>query len=183
MICVLNCFSSNGIGWVLEKKNDLELKIVKYNPIRGSSYLALPSELVNIRHLLNIIKINESNSFLYGYTAAYHTKYGPVLESTSWRTITTAALYNSTNTTAHQAQGENELPMAIDKIDLFETFEHLNVKVFRYHKKQLLCLKIFKKRYDLAEDVILISDGQRYHYVLIYNLEKLIANVGGTKVD
>ena len=80
VICVLNCFSSNGSGWVLEKINNLELKIVKFNPIRGSSYLALPSELVNDRNLINIRNINDSNCFLYCYTAAYHMKYGPVLE-------------------------------------------------------------------------------------------------------
>ena len=71
MICVLNCFLSNGSGWVLGKISNLELKIVKFNPTRGSSYLALPSELVNNRHLLNI---NNSNCFLYCYTAAYHMK-------------------------------------------------------------------------------------------------------------
>ena len=182
-ICVLNCFSSNGSGWVLEKINNSELKIVKFNPIRGSSYLALSSELVNNRHLLNIRNINDSNCFLYCYTAAYHMKYGPVLESTSWRTITSPALYKRTNTTAHQAQSEYEMPMAIDKIDSFETFEQVNENVFRYHIKQLLPLRVSKKRYDLVLDVLLISDGQRYHYVLIKNLEKLIANIRGTKVD
>ena len=110
-------------------------------------------------------------------------KYGPVLESTAWRTITSPALYNRTNTTAHQAQGEYEMPMAIDKIESFETFEQVNVNVFPYHKKQLLPLRVSKKRYDLVLDVLLISDGQRYHYVLIKNLEKLIANIRGTKVD
>ena len=34
MICVLNCFSSNGSGWVLEKINNLELKNLTFNPIR-----------------------------------------------------------------------------------------------------------------------------------------------------
>ena len=133
MICVLNWFSSNGSGWVIEKINNLELKTVKFNPIRSSWYLALPSELFNNCYLLNILNINDSNCSLYSYTEAYHMKYGPVLESTSFRTITSPALYNITNTTAHQAQGEYEIPMA--KIDPLETSEHVNGNVFRYHKK------------------------------------------------
>ena len=123
----------------------LGTKIVKFNPIRGSSYLALPSELVNNRHLLNIRNINNSSCFLFCYTAAYHMKYGPVLESTSWRTITSPALYNRTNTTAHQAQGEYEMPMAIDKIDSFETFEQVNVNVFQYHKNSCCLLEYPRK--------------------------------------
>ena len=77
IICVLNCFSSIGSRWVLEKLNKLNINFVKFNPIRGSSHLALPSELVNNRHLLNIRNINDSNCFFYCYTAAYHMKYGP----------------------------------------------------------------------------------------------------------
>ena len=80
MICALNCFASNGSGWVLQKNINLELKVVKFNPIRGSSYLALPSELVNNRNLLNIRNINDSKCFLYCYTAAYPMKFGPTLE-------------------------------------------------------------------------------------------------------
>ena len=57
------------------------------------------------------------------------------------------------------------------------------MNAFRYHKKQLLPFRVSKKRYDLVLDVLLISDGQRYHYVLIKNQEKLIANIRGTKID
>ena len=78
--------------------------------------------------------------------ATYHMKYGPVLESTSWRTITSPALYNSTNTTSHQAQSENEMPMAIDKLDSFEKFEHVNVNVFRYLKKTTLASWIIHEK-------------------------------------
>ena len=73
-------------------------------------------------------------------------KFGPTLESNSWRLITSPALYNSTNVKAHQPQGEYEMPMVVDKIDSFETFEQVNVNVFRYFKKkQLLPLRVSKK--------------------------------------
>ena len=145
MICALICFASNESGWVLEKMINLQFKLVKFNPIRGSSYIALPSELKNNRNLLNIRKTKDSKFFLYCYTGAYYMKVGPTLESNSWRLITSSALYNSTNVSAHQPQGKYvEMLMPVDKIDSFETFEQVKVNVFRYHKKQLLPPRVSK---------------------------------------
>ena len=132
MICVLNCFASNGSGWVLEKIISLELKVVTFNPSRGSYYLALPSQLLNNRNLLNISNRDDSKYFPYCYTATYHMNFGPTQKSNSWRLITSPALYNSTNVSAHQPQGEFEMPMAVDNIDSFELFEQVNVNFLQY---------------------------------------------------
>ena len=151
MICVLICCASNESGWVLEKMINLQFKVVKFNPIRGSSYIALPSELKNNRILLNIRKIKDSKCFLYCYTAAYYMKVGPTLESNSWQLITSPALYNSTNVSAHQPQGKyGEMAMAVDKTESFETFEQVNVNVFRYHKKQLLPPRVSKEKIQIC---------------------------------
>ena len=72
---------------------------------------------------------------------------------------------------------------AVEKIDSFEKFEQVNVNVFRYHKKQLLLLRVSKKRYNFVIDLLLISDGQRFHYVLIKDLEKLVSNIRGIIVN
>ena len=59
-------------GWVLDKIMKLDIKIVKFSPIRASSYLALPRELANERSVLNIRNQNDEKCFFYCYTAAFH---------------------------------------------------------------------------------------------------------------
>ena len=72
MMIVLTTFASNGSGWVLEKVIKITVNFARYQPITGSSYIALPSKLQNCRGLLNIRNHEDANCFLYCYIAAYH---------------------------------------------------------------------------------------------------------------
>ena len=51
---------------------------------------------------------------------------------------------------------------------------------FRYNSNQLLSLRISSgKTFPFVLDLLLLSDGQTYHYVLIQNLLKLVAKING----
>ena len=51
---------------------------------------------------------------------------------------------------------------------------------FRYNSNQLLPLRISSgKTFPFVLDLLLLSDGQTYHYVLILNLLKLVAKING----
>ena len=45
LLAILFSFTAHGSGWVLDKKIQVEVKMASLTPARGSSYLALPSEL------------------------------------------------------------------------------------------------------------------------------------------
>ena len=51
---IINVFSTGGSGFVIEKIEHMDLNINKFKPIRGSSYIATPSDFINNHFLLNI---------------------------------------------------------------------------------------------------------------------------------
>ena len=57
---IISVWISEGSGWTVKSVNNLYLNIVKYNPIKGSSYIKLRIELKNSNKGLINIK-NEDN--------------------------------------------------------------------------------------------------------------------------
>ena len=74
IVNVVSMYASSGSGWINEKVEKLEIGFAKFNPIGGSTYIALPTELSAFKCLLNIRKFNDPNCFLYCFTAAYHLR-------------------------------------------------------------------------------------------------------------
>lgn len=134
MLCTLWSFTASGSGWTVDKITQLEIKISVFNPIKGSSYIAVPGELQDSRALLNIRNHNDHNCFLYCFTAAWHLKNGPLLyryQEDSWRRKTSPLTYASTNPLAHQATGNFEMPMGMKEIPKFEQLNNCKVNIFR----------------------------------------------------
>ena len=52
MLTVIYNFASHGSGWMLDKIKKVDIKVVKFSPIRASSYLVLAHELINERSIL-----------------------------------------------------------------------------------------------------------------------------------
>ena len=50
----IDSFTKNGSGFVLKAILNVDVRILKYNPMRASGYLRLPKKLRNSRHILNI---------------------------------------------------------------------------------------------------------------------------------
>ena len=133
MLSIVYNFDSHGSGWVLDKVKKLDIKIVKFSPIRASSYLALPRELANERSVLNIRNQNDEKCFFYCYTAAFHNKFGPKLlpDNAPWRQRTSPATYSAQNVNAVQPKGDFQMPMGISQISKFERINNVQVNVFR----------------------------------------------------
>ena len=79
MLSILFSFTCHGSGWMLKDINGLYVKLVSYVPIRGSSYLALPSDLQSMNCLLNIRNREDNNCFLFCYVAAWLLTYAQSL--------------------------------------------------------------------------------------------------------
>ena len=72
IVNVVSMYATSGSGWIIEKVEKLEIRFAKFNPIRGSTYIALPTELSALKCLINIRNFNDPNCFLYCFTVAYH---------------------------------------------------------------------------------------------------------------
>ena len=179
MLSSLFSFTSHGSGWMLKVIDGLYVTLVSYVPIRGSSYLALPSDLQSMNCLLNIRNREDNNCFLYCYVAAWHFTYAQSLyENVGWRMRTKPETYSTSNPMTHQPVGDFEMPMAFNQIPRFENLNKVQVNVFRYQKKDLIPLRISKRQeLPFILDLLLLSDGQAYHYVLIKDLKILVSNL------
>ena len=97
---------------MLKAINGLYVKLVSYVPIRGSSYLALPSDLQSMNCLLNIRNREDKNCFLYCSVAAWHFIYAQSLyENVGWRMRTNPETYSPSNPMTHQPVGDFEMPI------------------------------------------------------------------------
>ena len=181
MLTSLMSFTSHGSGWILQKIIGLNIRLVSHVPIRASSFIALPSSLQSMACLLNIRNRNDNNCFLYCYVAAWHFKFGPSLhDNVSWRLRTSPETYSRSNLLAHQPVGDFEMPMGFNQIPKFERFNNVQVNVFHYRKKTLIPVLISKNRDSrFVIDLLLLTDGQRHHYVLIKDLKVFVNNIRG----
>ena len=62
---------SEGSGWTMKRINSITLKIAKYSPIRGKSYIKTPQKLVGKHSIINI-QNEDTRCFLYCIVAALH---------------------------------------------------------------------------------------------------------------
>ena len=184
LLNTLFTFTASGSGWILEKIVDLDVKFATFSPIRGSSYLPTPPELDASHLLLNIRNRQDHNCFLYCFTAAWHLKHGPLLYVAGRDSLakrTSPDTYSRRNPLAHQAEGEFEMPMGFGQMLRFEKLNDCKINVFRYTENQLVPLRVTREKGDGLEiDLLLVDDGQEYHYILILDLLRLVSMVKGT---
>ena len=60
-----------GSGWRIESMDEFILKICRYTPMQGSSYIKLPKKIENTKSVINI-QNEDDKCFLYSILAALH---------------------------------------------------------------------------------------------------------------
>ena len=64
-------FNQNGSGWIYNKLAHIQVNVIKYKPIKGSTYFPLPSFISNKKSCINV-KNNDDKCFLWSVIAAFH---------------------------------------------------------------------------------------------------------------
>ena len=64
-------FQKEGSGWVLDEIIHLDLSIAQYTPVKGSSYIPLPSKLKVKKAIINI-KNSDNKCFMWSVLAGIH---------------------------------------------------------------------------------------------------------------
>ncbi|XP_028417042.1 uncharacterized protein LOC114541307 [Dendronephthya gigantea] len=154
-------FQKEGSGWVLDEILHLDLSIAQYTPVKGSSYIPLPSKINAKKAVINI-KNSDNKCFMWSVLAALH----PVKQSAE-------RLH-------HYQQFQDELdlagiefPVTVDKIGKFERQNHISVNVFGF-EDVLFPIYITKEHFDTHVNLLLYSQGTTRHYCLIKDLNKLL---------
>ena len=162
-----------GSGWITGTLNALELRLTKYNPIQGRSYLELPKEVYDKKAVINI---RNSDNFCFAWcilaklfpakkNADRVSHYQPFTDKLNWNNIA--------------------FPVKLDDIDVFEEQNKgISVNVYYWDEvKKLVPLRISKyaPMFDNQKnhvDLLLITDPQNpllQHYTLIHTMSCLIS--------
>ena len=137
MLKTIYQFASHGSGWKVHQINEINIKLVKNSPIRGSSFIELPRNLrKHKKWLLNIRNTADHKCFAYCFTAAYHDQFKQKLTSDTqaigWKKRDDPRVFNPEfNPLAHGPVGDFKYPMSINNIPHFEQVNNVSVNIFR----------------------------------------------------
>ena len=167
MLESLAAYQMQGSNWIFNSIIALEVHTVKYEPLRGSSYIKLPDVLAKKKAIINM-KNKDDECFKWCVTRALNpvTRDGERItkilrkqsEKYDWSGI--------------------EFPLELEGIDCFEKQnETISVNVYGY-ERVVYPLLVSKYVYQRIHHVnlLLISDGEKKHYCLINSTSRLLSS-------
>ena len=147
----------------MNKIEDVHIKISNYEPLPGSSYILLPSKLNNsIKGLINL-KNKDDECFKW-----CHVRFINPQNKNSERIKKEDKKIASTL----DYRGIN-FPMKAGDYEIVEERFNINVNVFGYENK-VFPLYVSKKSNEQVLKVLLISNGEKSHYVFIKDFNRLM---------
>ena len=155
---------SEGSGWTIQSIENHYINIVNYSPLKGSSYIKLPQELKN-RGLINLQ--NEDNECFRWYHICRLNPQGkdPQRIKKTDKTFICQLDYSSI-----------EFPVTVKQINKIEKQNNICINLFGYEEKQKFPIFISKEIFFDHMELLLITEGENKHYVLIKDFNKFMFN-------
>ena len=153
---------SEGSGWTIQSIGNHYINIVNYSPLKGSSYIKLPQELKN-RGLINLQ--NEDNECFRWCHIRHLNPQGkdPQRIKKTDKTFICQLDYSSI-----------EFPVTVKQINKIEKQNNICINLFGYEEKQPFPIYISKEKYQDHMELLLITEGENKHYVLIKEFNKFM---------
>ena len=157
---------SEGSGWTVQSVDNHYLNIVKYQPMRGSSYIKLPQELRNSAKGLINMKNEDNQCFRWCHIRHLNPQDKcpqrikkvdkPFIENLDYSGI--------------------EFPVTTKQYNKIEKQNNININVFGYEDKQPYPVYISKENNANQMNLLLITENENKHYVLITDFNKFMYN-------
>ena len=161
----ISIFQRNGSGWYFKEVSSLEIHIVDYKPIKGSSYIPLPDFIMKKKSIINI-QNKDNKCFLWSILHYLHPVQMNEVRLTDIRKY------------------ENDLNFkGIDfpgKLKDITKFEYQNpdlpgINVFSINdNNKIYPLRLNQKDLQKKIDLFLFSKDEKQHYSLIKNFSRLV---------
>ena len=157
---------SEGSGWIFDSIISHHINIVKYQPIKGSSYIQLPVELRNSSKGLINLKNNDNQCFRWCHIRHLNPqeKYPQRIKKIDKEYINKLDYSNI------------DFPVTIKQINKIEKQNNININVFGYESKQPYPIYISKEHNEDHMELLLITKNENNHYVLIKDFNKFMFN-------
>ena len=157
---------SEGSGWTIESVDNHYLNIVKYEPMKGSSYIELPQDLKHHRKGLINLKNNDNECFRW-----CHIRYLNPQDKYPQRIKKIDKEY------INQLDYSGiEFPVTVKQYNKIEKQNEININVFGYENKQPYPIYISKEKYEKHLELLLITEDDNKHYVLIKDFNRFMFN-------
>ena len=157
---------SEGSGWTLQSINNHYINVVKYEPIKGSSYIKLPTELRNSAKGLINMKNEDNECFRWCHIRHLNPqdKYPQRIKKVDKQFI------------ENLDYSGIEFPVTTKQYNKIEKQNEININVFGYEDKQPYPIHVSKEKYEDHMNLLLITENKNNHYVLIKDFNKFMYN-------
>ena len=160
-------FQCMGSGWRLYSIIQLELHTMRYNPLRGETWISLPKELANKKAIINV-KNKDNKCFLWCVLSASNPKAGHP-----------ERLDKELKTKENTLNMEGiDYPVSLKDLNKFEKQNpSISITVFGYEGKSVYPLRNSAntgRDYDII--LMLIEEGGVKHYCLVKSIERLLSS-------
>ena len=155
---------SEGSGWTIQLIENHYINIVNYNPLKGSSYIELPQELQNSAKGLINMKNKDNECFRWCHIRHLNpqSKDPQRIKNTDKQFIEKLD-YSSI-----------EFPVTVKQINKIEKQNNICINLFGYEEKQPFPIYISKEKYQDHMELLLITEGENKHYILIKDFNRLM---------
>ena len=158
-------YQKKGTGWYFKEVKRLEIHIVEYKPMKGSSYIPLPEFIKKKNPIINI-KNEDDKCFLWSILRYLHPK-----EIHGERLTGLIKYENDLNFK------EISFPIKVKDITKFENnnIDLPGINVFSVNdNNKIYPLRINQKDCQKSIDLFLYSEDEKQHYSLIKNFSRLV---------
>ena len=157
---------SEGSGWTIQSVDNHYLNIVKYKPLKGSSYIQLPSELRNSAKGLINMKNEDNECFRW-----CHIRHLNPQDKDPQRIKKVDKLY-----VKNLDYSGIQFPVSKKQYHRIEKQNKININVFCYKDKEPYPIYLSKEKYEDHMELLLITKDENSHYVLIKDFNKFKYN-------
>ena len=155
---------SDGSGWAIDTIDGHYINLTKYVPLKGSSYIELPTELRNSAKGLINLKNKDNECFRW-----CHIRYLNPQEKYPQR------IKKSDKEFIEKLDYSGiEFPITIKQINKIEKKNGIRINVFGYEEKQAYPIYISDEKYEDHMELLLITKDENKHYVLIKDFNKFM---------
>ena len=157
---------SEGSGWTVESVDNHYINVVQYEPMKGSSYIKLPQELRHHRKGLINMKNEDNECFRW-----CHIRHLNPQDKDPQRIKKVDKQYVN-----NLDYSGIDFPVTTKQYNKIEKQNEININVFGYENKQPYPIYVSKEKYDDHMELLLITENENKHYVLIKDFNRFMYN-------
>ena len=157
---------SEGSGWTIQSIENHYINTVNYSPLKGSSYIELPQELRNSAKGLINMKNKDNECFRW-----CHIRHLNPQDKDPQRIKKTDKQYIE-----KLDYSSIEFPVTVKHINKIEKQNNICINLFGYEEKQKFPIYISKEKFTDHMELLLITEGENKHFVLIKDFNKFMFN-------